>query len=924
MKNKIICSLDHRIQKGRGTKVLKIALPLAEAMGLRHFCNFQIKLFIALFLFCVLLPSFSNAAKADQLVSVTAVNGNAKIYSSSELKLIANLQVQYSSLKSHIDQMKALYHDMLVSAVQLMQGGTDPQTTSQIGDSPIPYVVQMSQATSDLVGAQNIIDQNQAKLNTLKAQLDTAEQGSGIGTLTSSLTVLATTSLSSGYVVTADVNSYVTIKSGGETLTLTPGSQVYILANKADGAQLIDVLNGKASVNTGAGTGGMVIVSGNKVVTHKDTSLFVERNGDNYTIGSYDGVIGITDFSTLKFYAIPSGYQITFAGEEVLTEKIPSKKAELLYLSYNGSNSYSIKPLIELIFDDPIREESLYGNLMCSGTNYNGHFFAQGDNNVFFVPSKPVNKGACTFSLSGLDYYNNSLQYTSKFNTLCEKPDAGYYLSYPAAYKATKSFYVKNTLNKELIFHDVALYLFQNFSNAFVRIDSITPSSYELKKDSFGNDYVLWSAEQKIKPGKEFSYEINYTIFSFGINYFDFLDFDVFPTSSYGSFTTATTNIQSDHKEIKALAKKISGDTVLEKSHEIANWLSLNIIYDTSFTQDEGALATLRNNTGICNGYAALFAALARASGIPTKYTIGLLGNQGYHSFNEIYVGGQWIPIDPTGTHYPNDYFAVLYNSQLKEAELEDLSDSKESYYSYILEDGEKVYTYEGYEYATIRNVTITPVADLDPELKLLYYLLYLQDTESQSTYFDGSFGCVYYDNAKEFSEIFENCRKGQCDETVLKSKLEEKFDILYSSMGSYAQLRLDELQQAMGSGYPVPLSDTQALELAKDYVGYGKTYFDMGDYNNAIASLAYSNWLLFSTPTYNVTVEEPVEEKPKIGGGIKDKSTSKEETEEETGENKEEEKEETGMLETIAIAAVVLVAAGAIWSIFGRKNKKK
>ena len=56
---------------------------------------------------------------------------------------------------------------------------------------------------------------------------------------------------------------------------------------------------------------------------------------------------------------------------------------------------------------------------------------------------------------------------------------------------------------------------------------------------------------------------------------------------------------------------------------------------------------------GNCTDFHSLFIALARASGIPARFTIGFpLGSKqsdtipGYHCWAEFYIGGQWIPVD--------------------------------------------------------------------------------------------------------------------------------------------------------------------------------------------------------------------------------------------------------------------------------------
>jgi transglutaminase-like putative cysteine protease len=53
---------------------------------------------------------------------------------------------------------------------------------------------------------------------------------------------------------------------------------------------------------------------------------------------------------------------------------------------------------------------------------------------------------------------------------------------------------------------------------------------------------------------------------------------------------------------------------------------------------------------GDCNEHTALYTALARAAGIPTKMCIGLVYKDGifyYHAWPAVHLNG-WTPIDPT------------------------------------------------------------------------------------------------------------------------------------------------------------------------------------------------------------------------------------------------------------------------------------
>lgn len=64
------------------------------------------------------------------------------------------------------------------------------------------------------------------------------------------------------------------------------------------------------------------------------------------------------------------------------------------------------------------------------------------------------------------------------------------------------------------------------------------------------------------------------------------------------------------------------------------------------------ALDVLDTGRAECQGHAYLYAALARASGIPTRVANGLvysaeLGGFAYHAWNESLLDGEWSAVDP-------------------------------------------------------------------------------------------------------------------------------------------------------------------------------------------------------------------------------------------------------------------------------------
>ena len=64
------------------------------------------------------------------------------------------------------------------------------------------------------------------------------------------------------------------------------------------------------------------------------------------------------------------------------------------------------------------------------------------------------------------------------------------------------------------------------------------------------------------------------------------------------------------------------------------------------------ASEVLRIKSGDCTEHSALFAALARAAGIPTKMVYGVVMNANgeffFHNWNEVFADGKWITVDST------------------------------------------------------------------------------------------------------------------------------------------------------------------------------------------------------------------------------------------------------------------------------------
>lgn len=116
--------------------------------------------------------------------------------------------------------------------------------------------------------------------------------------------------------------------------------------------------------------------------------------------------------------------------------------------------------------------------------------------------------------------------------------------------------------------------------------------------------------------------------------------------------------IQSDHQTIQALAGDIVADkgTSLSKVQALVDWVYHNIEKRPVLSLPD-ALSTLQNRVGDCNEHAVLFAALARAAGIPCRLEAGLVYLKGrfyYHAWNLVYLGN-WITVDALFGQIPAD-----------------------------------------------------------------------------------------------------------------------------------------------------------------------------------------------------------------------------------------------------------------------------
>jgi transglutaminase-like putative cysteine protease len=145
-------------------------------------------------------------------------------------------------------------------------------------------------------------------------------------------------------------------------------------------------------------------------------------------------------------------------------------------------------------------------------------------------------------------------------------------------------------------------------------------------------------------------------------------------TVDVNRFLVPTLHVESNNEKIITLAKEITKDsrTDIEKAKSIYDWVTANIVYDykkyirqinNNYDNVYGALNTLETKTGVCYDYAALVAALGRASGLQVKMIKGNFKStyrNELHAWNEIYISEEdkWITVDSTfGASMQSNYF---------------------------------------------------------------------------------------------------------------------------------------------------------------------------------------------------------------------------------------------------------------------------
>lgn len=121
----------------------------------------------------------------------------------------------------------------------------------------------------------------------------------------------------------------------------------------------------------------------------------------------------------------------------------------------------------------------------------------------------------------------------------------------------------------------------------------------------------------------------------------------------------STPLIQSTDPRIMDQARRIAGS---EEDPEAVARLIGEWVYgalEKEITPSlPSAVQVLESRRGDCNEHTVLYVALARSLGLPTRTAAGLVHLDGrffYHAWPEVWLGGEWVAVDPTLDQHPAD-----------------------------------------------------------------------------------------------------------------------------------------------------------------------------------------------------------------------------------------------------------------------------
>ena len=136
------------------------------------------------------------------------------------------------------------------------------------------------------------------------------------------------------------------------------------------------------------------------------------------------------------------------------------------------------------------------------------------------------------------------------------------------------------------------------------------------------------------------------------------------PDPEAGKYLSPEPLLESDDPMIRAEADRAVRGATRDRDRAERLTRYVNGLLDKKPTVSlPSAREVLRTKVGDCNEHTALFVAMARSIGIPSRIAVGLVHMHGafyYHAWPEVYItegNGRslWLPVDPTLNQFPAD-----------------------------------------------------------------------------------------------------------------------------------------------------------------------------------------------------------------------------------------------------------------------------
>ncbi len=179
-----------------------------------------------------------------------------------------------------------------------------------------------------------------------------------------------------------------------------------------------------------------------------------------------------------------------------------------------------------------------------------------------------------------------------------------------------------------------------------------SPTSGREQNDLIGNNWIRFSHDV-LPVGKVFKCGYTALVRNRAVRY------NLPPTTLSSEvpqhierYTKPENFIESHHHLIKDLARDLAKvhKTPIQYTKAAMQTVTNKMRY-TPQKYERGAAYAIENQVGDCTEYAALFTALCRANKIPARLEAGLaFDGKAWerHAWSQIWLRGQWIPVDPT------------------------------------------------------------------------------------------------------------------------------------------------------------------------------------------------------------------------------------------------------------------------------------